>query len=109
MMRTMLIWGIAVTLAACGKAPEREAAKAPEPPSAFQNSVAALAEPERNIVFIRAIRDADRDCQGVTKSERRGTGTRGDPLYVATCNDGASYGVLIGRNGTAQVVGAPRP
>lgn len=100
---------VAFALTACGGAP---AGKAPAPvaegPSAFQNQVAALPESERNIVFIRAIRDANHDCQGVTGSLRQGEAADGSPLYIARCDDGASYAVVIGRDGTAEVVSAPK-
>ena len=95
---------LALALAACGSQPPTVAA--PEEPSAFQNSVAALSDGERNLVFIRAIRDAGQDCQGVTSSERRDDAAGGQPLWVAQCTGGATYGVLIGRDGTAQVVAA---
>lgn len=93
-------------LAACGGAPTNTATPVPEGPSAFQNQVAALSDGERNLVFIRAIRDSGKDCQGVTGSERKDVAASPDPLWIATCQGGATYGVLIGRDGTAQVVGA---
>ena len=96
------------TLAGCsGSEPAPVASPTPSGPSEFQARVAALSEGERNAVFIRAIRDAGKDCQGVTGSQRRSDAAGGEPLYVATCTDGASYGVLLGREGTAQVVAAP--
>jgi len=97
------------SLAGCGGGgtPTPVASSTPNGPSEFQSRVAALAPGERNAVFIRAIRDAGKDCQGVTESQRRNDAAGGEPLYVAKCTDGASYGVLLGRDGTAQVVGAP--
>ncbi len=77
--------------------------KAPEP-SAFQKSVIALSDAERNVMFIRAIRDANLECQGVTASERRGEALNGDPLYIAHCGTQQTYGVAIGREGTARVM-----
>jgi hypothetical protein len=96
-----------LALAACGDpAPQNVAAPVPQAPSAFQNQVAALDDGPRNAVFIRAIRDAGQDCQQVTKSEAKGDGPGGDPLWHATCSGGATYGVLIGRDGTATVIAA---
>ena len=95
-----------ILLAGCDDAPSNVAAPAPQAPSAFQNAVAALSDDERNIVFIRAIRDAGRNCQGVTESTRQGEAATGEPVWVARCNDGATYSVAFGRDGTAQVTGA---
>jgi hypothetical protein len=55
-------------------------------------------------VLIRAIRDADIDCQRVTEGRRAQMMPSGEELYVAKCADGASYGVLMGRDGTAKVL-----
>jgi len=97
------------SLAGCGgsETPTPVASSTPNGPSEFQSRIAALPAGERNAVFIRAIRDAGKDCQGVTESQRRDDAASGEPLYVAKCTDGASYGILLGREGTAQVVGAP--
>jgi hypothetical protein len=95
---------LVVLLAACGGG----GAPTPQPsfagPSEFQKQVAALSPPEQRIVLIRAIRDADIDCQRVTESHRAQTMPSGEELYVAKCADGASYGVLMGRDGTAKVL-----
>ena len=92
-------------LAACGGGGE---APAPQPtfagPSEFQKQVAALSPAEQRIVLIRAIRDADIDCQRVTESRRAQTMPSGEELYIAKCVDGASYGVLMGRDGNAKVL-----
>lgn len=108
-MRSLILCS-ALLLAACDAAPSNTTAASSEaqPPSAFQNQVVAMSDEARNVVFIRAIRDAGHDCQGVTQSERRADQPDGNLLYQATCNDGASYGVSLGRDGTAQVIGAGR-
>ncbi len=108
-MRMIPMLALPLALVACGgPSPDNTAAVVPTPPagpSEFQQQVAALPEAQRNAVFIRAIRDADHDCQGVTKSERKGE-SGGMPLWHATCSNKATYGVLIGRDGTATVVAA---
>ena len=97
------ILAVPLALVACDQQPA--APPAPQPPSAVQKQIADLSDAQRNAVFIRAIRDAGHDCQGVTKSERKAP-VGGDPLWHATCSDKAVYGVVIGRDGTATVVAA---
>jgi hypothetical protein len=91
-------------LVACGGG----AAPVPQPtftgPSDFQKQVAALSPAQQRIVMIRAIRDAAIDCQNVTEARRVRDMPSGEQLYVAQCVDGASYGVLMGRDGTAKVL-----
>ncbi|MHA6722496.1 hypothetical protein [Sphingomonas sp. RS2018] len=97
-----------ILLAGCGStvpSGNTTAAVTPSEPSEFQTQVVALPEAQRNAVLIRAIRDADRDCQGVTKSERK-PDVQGAPMYLATCQGGATFGVTFRRDGTAQVAGA---
>ncbi|URW74592.1 hypothetical protein M9980_08375 [Sphingomonas donggukensis] len=104
-MRTTIL-AATLLLAACDSAPTTPARTTPEGPSDIQARVIALSDNERNLVFIRALRDANKDCQGVTKSERQTIPGASDPLWVATCQGGATYGITIGRDGVAQVVGA---
>lgn len=94
----------ALALSACGSEP----APAPAPTTAevaedgtdYQAAVAALSEPQRNGVFIRAIRDAGLPCQGVTKSEQQGdTGS----IWRATCEGGVEHVVSIQPDGNAKV------
>ena len=104
-MRAMPMLLAMTLLTACDPAPTAPAAKAsPLPPSEFQKKVAALSEAERNIVFIRAIRDAGKDCQGVTGHERQADLPTGEHYFVASCSDGAKYGVLLGRTDTAKII-----
>ena len=93
-----------VLLTACGGAREPAPKRAPQGPSDFQKQVRALPERTRNIALIRAVRDADIDCQGVRSSRLHQTTADGEDLYIADCVDGASYGVLMGREGTAKVL-----
>lgn len=93
-------------VAGCDVTPTGQPTAPPKaaPPSEFQKSVEALSEAQRNIMLIRAIQDADQECQGVTSSERRGDSLNGDPLYIARCGAQHVYGVAIGRDGMAQVI-----
>lgn len=105
MMRAMPILLAMTLLSACESAPTAPAAKpTPMAPSEFQKKVAALTDAERNIVFIRAIRDAGKDCQGVTGAEKQPDLPTGEQYFVATCTDGTKYGVLLGRDDTAKII-----
>lgn len=104
-----LIVGAALVLAGCGGggAPTPKATSTAQPLSDVQRQVIALTDDQRNVVFIRAIRDAGRDCQGVTGSERRDdVSATGTPTWVATCQRGSTWIVSITRDGTAQVAEA---
>lgn len=104
MTNRLLLAALPLALAACDSQPATP--PAPQAPSEFQNQVAALDAPQRNAVFIRAIRDAGYDCQQVTASQSQPVAAGGQPLWQATCSGGATYGVQIGRDGTATVIGA---
>ncbi|TKD53124.1 hypothetical protein [Sphingomonas baiyangensis] len=67
----------------------------------FQAQVAALDDERRNLVMIRAIRDAGLNCQEVTSSRR--TESEG-MTYLATCDAGTNFLVTIGADGNARVV-----
>lgn len=73
--------------------------------AATGNSVAALAEGQRNAVFIRAIRDAGLDCQHVEGSRAAGS-YRGMPVWNVTCQGHSHWTIVIGPNGTAQILNA---
>lgn len=104
-MRAMPMLLAMTLLSACDPAPTQPAAKpSPLPPSEFQKKVAALTDAERRIVFIRAIRDAGKDCQGVETAERQPDLPTGEQYFVATCTDGTKYGVLLGRTDTAKII-----
>jgi hypothetical protein len=106
MLMVMRILLLALPLAACGGgASTAENAAAPAELSAFENAVVALSPAERNAMLIAAVRDAGKDCQGVTESYRD-TKNAGAPLFIAKCSNGASYGVQVGPDGTARVIGA---
>lgn len=94
---------LAVLLAACqNNAPEprNEAAAGAQ---SVQNELAALPEGQRNAVFIRAIRDANQDCQHVESSTLVGE-HQGFPLWSARCDGGRTFTIAIGNAGEAQVI-----
>jgi len=97
-------------LAACGGEREAEpnvsndAAPASNASSGTdaQEKVVSLPEGQRNGVLFRAIRDARQPCQNVESSTRSET-SNNVPVYVATCEDGATFAVAIADDGTATV------
>lgn len=79
----------------------------PTPIVAVRARLQEMAGPERNAVFMRAIRDARQPCQNVQNSGYAGQGPTGD-LWTATCEDGAVYTVVVAGDGNATVTpGAP--
>ncbi|MGZ8335337.1 MAG: hypothetical protein ACXWU1_01590 [Allosphingosinicella sp.] len=67
------------------------------------NRLEAMPEGQRNAVFIRAIQDADGECQHVDSSSRGGE-HEGFPVWVARCTDGVAWTIVIGRDGVASVL-----
>lgn len=68
----------------------------------YPQRIGTMPEGERNAVFIRAIRDAGRDCQHVQTSARQ-PDRNGQPVWTATCDDGGNWVIVIGEDGIAQV------
>jgi hypothetical protein len=93
-------------LAACDRGGS-QAQQPPQPAADAQRDtqarLAAMPEGERNAVFIRAIRDADFECQHVDSSSYQGE-SAGSPTWVATCDKASNWVILIGNNGAAQVI-----
>lgn len=91
-------------VAACSDAPSDApaATNAATPTGNTAATVRDLPEGQRTAVFLRAIRDAGRDCQTVTKAVEV-TAVQGTPTWQATCDDGAQWIVAIGADGVATV------
>lgn len=105
-MRTTMLLVPALALAACQAAPDRNSAESADVTGNISNYAArviALPVGQRDIVFLRAIRDAGLDCQGVTKSERLAD-TGSTPTWRAVCTDGTAHLVQVTPGGTALVV-----
>lgn len=83
--------------------PEEGTTKIQVPEGDYQARLQALPEGGRNAVFIRALRDAGRDCQGVVSSAFQGM-LQGRPTWTARCDDGVGWVVIIGKDGIAEVV-----
>jgi hypothetical protein len=107
-MRALI--ALPLLLAACGEqaattnetATVNSAAAAPAGYSPLQQRMVDLPQRQLDGVLLRAIRDGDAPCQGVTESKRQAD-QDGQPLYVARCNDGPVYAITVDRQGVAVV------
>jgi hypothetical protein len=83
-----------------------DTAPAPPPPAAatgnYKARIDALDEGQRNAVMLRAIRDANQDCQAVIGSAATEV-QFGMPAWVARCRDGRDWIVMLRPDGTALV------
>ncbi|WP_394646315.1 hypothetical protein [uncultured Sphingomonas sp.] len=106
MLRQVVIAAILpLSLAACGSKGSSEMQAAATNNAASANYLAAIDkmnENERNGVLFRAITDAGRACQGVTRSVA-GPAIQGNPSWVATCEDGTPWVVSINAQGVATI------
>lgn len=102
-MRVSLIALLALATASCGGSGQNQATPAANAAAPAGAQVAALSEGQRNAVFIRAIRDAGLDCQHVERSVALGN-VQNMPAWRASCQGGGDYVIVIGADGSAQVM-----
>jgi hypothetical protein len=105
-MRTSIgaAFALGLVLAGCGgAAPERGNQLKVAGPEATQNRLETMPEGQRNAVFIRAIRDSGQQCQHVESSARAGD-YRGLPLWSARCDNGVTWTIVLGNDGSAAVL-----
>lgn len=95
-------------LAACGTGGSTVPENVATQDNGYTARMAALNEGERNVVLFRAIHDAGRACQGVSRSQPIDP-VGGKPAWIATCDDGTPWLVVIGNDGIAAVTGARTP
>ncbi len=103
--RALLALTAFLPLAACGGGGGDAARNEVAAEETQGNAIAriqALNEGERNATLLRAIRDANRECQGVTRSAATDP-VQGKPAWIATCDNGGEWLVAIGADGTALV------
>lgn len=98
-----LLLPLPLSLSACGGGGANQAASAGNAPEPVGNQVAQLSEGARNAVFIRALLDAGQQCQHVERSVSAGR-YQGQPVWRATCRGGGEWTIVIGADGTAQVL-----
>jgi hypothetical protein len=116
-MTKALIACAALALAACTPAADNNSAAASNAaPAAADNAtgnaaapsnalaiVLAMPDKQRNIVFIRALLDADLKCENVESSERL-PDQDGKPVWRANCKNGTSHMISITPDGTANII-----
>jgi hypothetical protein len=94
-----------LALGACGESGE-DSRRIEAEHGDYQARLQAMPEGQRNAVFIRALRDAGRPCQGVENSTYQGL-RDGVPTWTARCtDDGGDWLILLGAGGVVQVVSA---
>lgn len=106
MMRVPIIVALTLPLAACGSGAEPPSAtniSAPE--DDYVARIRALSPGQRDGVLLRAVRDAGRDCQQVTKSDAI-PDVMGAPAWTATCDNGGIWVVAFNPGGVATVTSA---
>lgn len=91
-------------LAACGaeQPAQTNTAAVPADDVDYLARIRSMPQGQRNAVFLRAIRDANQPCQGVTELTEV-TGTGGPATWAARCDDGGRWIVAIAADGTATV------
>ena len=93
-------------IAGCGGSPGgNDAAATTNAAVPAGNTAAAIRDlpaGQRTAVLLRAIRDAGRECQGVTAATEV-TANGSPPTWAATCEDGNQWIVALGADGTATV------
>lgn len=94
-----------IALAACHAAapPANQSAVNTATAVNFQQQIAALPAPSRNGVLMRAITDADYDCQTIEKAAPHAS-VHGHPAWSVLCDHGAAYVVVIDAGGYAQII-----
>lgn len=102
MKSKLLILGSALLAAGCGS-PESEQTNVPAPVQGEgQKALHELDELNRAIALKRAIHDSGIQCQRIDRSAYVDE-YRNLSMWAATCNDGRSWALFIGRNDAVQV------
>ena len=90
-------------LAGCGRAAPQNDTVAQVPEGNYLDQIDALPGRQRDMVFMRAMQDSDLDCQRVTGSAVHEK-VRGRPTWVAHCDDGRDWIVMLEPGGMIRVV-----
>lgn len=105
MTRAPAIVALALPLVACGQGTEPAATNTSAPADDYARRIAALPPGQRDGVLLRAIRDANQDCQQVTRSQPIDP-IAGAPAWAATCDGRGTWVVALNPGGVATVTAA---
>jgi hypothetical protein len=94
---------VTLALAGCGGAGDGgEATTSTRAGEALKARIDAMDAPQRDALFLRAVRDAGHDCQGVAGSAY--SGRHFDmPSWAARCTNGADWLIMLAADGRALV------
>ena len=104
-MRTIWIAAVLTMLSACGPSGNSAPAGNEVAGGDVGQRLRAMPEGQRNAVLIRAIRDAQLDCQHVRGSVPAGD-YRGLPVWEVHCAGGGQWTLVVTGDGTAQILDA---
>ncbi|HEX8214450.1 MAG TPA: hypothetical protein VF582_03145 [Allosphingosinicella sp.] len=68
----------------------------------YRERIERLKDEQRDALFLRAVRDAGHDCQGVAGSAYNGVHF-GMPSWAARCTNGEDWLIMLGKGGRAHV------
>lgn len=108
-MRNAVLLAPLAVLAACQSPTDTAANNAAAAPAehGYIAKVQALPPGQRDLVLFRAIQKGGGSaCQGVTGVETLPVNKLGQPMWRATCAEGAQWLVTLSDDGTALVTGA---
>jgi hypothetical protein len=109
-LRAALLSACVLSLAACGEPAVDQgnnlaAAAEGKPEADFAKRIESLTPQQLNGLLFRAVRDAGRDCQQVTSSQKQAD-VGGRPAWTAVCDERTTWLVVLGADGVATVTAA---
>lgn len=102
MVRSSLLIGAALLLAACDSGGPPTRTKSIIAANPYQEKLAALGELDRSLALRRAVQDTGGRCKRIDMSAYQGM-YKSLHMWTARCSDGNDWGVFIAPNGDVQV------
>lgn len=93
-------------LSACDNQPTAANTATAPATNDYAERVSALPDGQRNATMFRAIMDADFQCHRVSGTTRHAD-VQGTPAWVAQCDDGGRWLIVLDASGTAKVTQLP--
>ena len=104
-MKPICIAAAVTMLSACGPGGGAAPAGNETTSGDYRQRLEAMPEGQRNAVFIRAIRDAQLECQHVEASTPS-SDYRGMPVWDVRCSGGGNWTLVVTADGIAQILNA---